>query len=598
MVIMLRDIKSVQDVWNKMLYILTPRQKRLSIVVFIMILIGAVLETLGVSIIIPLVQAMVSTETLLQNETVAYMADKLNITTGNQLIVAISAGVIVIYILKNAYLIILSVVRVNYASHIRRELSMRVMREYMKRNYAYFINMKTADMIRGVGYDCSGVYEVIFQTFKMLTEGITLLCICAFIIHTDVVMACGVIFILGLALFCLILVFRKRMQRLGEKSRAYASESNRFLFEAFQGIKDVFIFRGRQYYLNQYGKYYGGQQRIEANKIVAAESPTYFIEAVSITGLIIIVCLKLLTGMDANTFIPQLAAFAVAAFRVLPSIGKISSSFNQFVFMCPTVTAVYDNLKEFERYERAGVGLEMNEMVTEALPFMREIAIEGLYWQYENSDKVVLNNLNVVIPKGVAIGLIGQSGAGKSTLADILLGLLIPKKGKLTIDGIDILDNLERWRNTISYAPQTIFLRDDTIRHNIAFGIAEEDIDHAKIERALKQAQLENVVKELPDGINTYMGERGIRFSGGQKQRVAIARALYNDPEILVLDEATAALDNETEEAVMEAIDALHGHKTLIIVAHRLSTIEKCDKIYEIVNGIAVARNKEEVIKK
>lgn len=595
---MFKDMRSMQDVWNKLLYILTPRQKRLSILVFVMVLIGAVLETLGVSIIIPLVQAMVSTEELMRNETIAELAQKLNITTGNQLIVVISGCVIAIYILKNLYLVCLSIVRVNYASHIRRELSLRIMKAYMKRNYAYFINMKTADLIRGVGYDCSGVYEVIFQAFRMLTEAITVVCICIFIIYTDVVMACGVIVILGISLLGLISVFRKRMRRLGDESRACASESNRFLFEAFQGIKDVFVFKGRQYYVDHYGKYYGRQQQIEASKTVAAESPAYFIEAISISCLIVVVCLKLLTGTDASTFIPQLAAFAVAAFRILPSIGRISSSFNQFVFMCPTVTAVYDNLKEFERYESRGIGLEMNEDITEVVPFSNEIRIKNLYWKYENSDKMVLENLNLTIHKGTAIGLIGQSGAGKSTLADILLGLLVPQAGRIEIDGVNVLDNLERWRNTISYVPQSVFLRDDTVRNNIAFGIAESEIDDRKVVRAMKQAQLEDVVSELPDGINTYIGERGIRFSGGQRQRVAIARALYNDPEILVLDEATAALDNETETAVMEAIDALHGQKTLIIVAHRLSTIQKCDKIYEITDGIAVEKNKDEMIKK
>lgn len=595
---MFKDMKSVQDVWNKILYILTSKQKRLSILVFVMILIGAVLETLGVSIIIPLVQAMVSTEELMRNEMIMKLTEKMNITTGNQLILVISGCVIIIYILKNLYLVCLSIVRVNYASHIRRGLSLRIMKSYMKRNYAYFINMKTADLIRGVGYDCSGVYEVIFQAFRMLTEAITVACICIFIIYTDVVMACGVILILGISLLCLFSVFRKRMRRLGDESRACASESNRFLFEAFQGIKDVFVFKGRQYYVDYYGKYYGRQQQIEANKMVAAESPAYFIEAISISCLIVVVCLKLLTGTDASTFIPQLAAFAVAAFRILPSIGRISSSFNQFVFMCPTVTAVYDNLKEFEKYESKGIGLEMNEDVTAVIPFSNELRIKNLYWKYENSDKMVLENLNLTIHKGTAIGLIGQSGAGKSTLADILLGLLVPQGGSIEIDGVNVLENLERWRNTISYVPQSVFLRDDTIRNNIAFGIAESEIDDKKVERAMKQAQLESVVSELPEGVNTYIGERGIRFSGGQRQRVAIARALYDDPEILVLDEATAALDNETETAVMEAIDALHGQKTLIIVAHRLSTIRKCDKIYEIVGGIAVEKNKDEVIKK
>lgn len=594
---MFKDLRSVQDVWDKLVYILTPQQKKISVLVLFMILLGAILETLGVSIIIPLVQAMVSADKLMQNEFISGIAKRLNITTGNQLIAAISVCVILLYLIKNVYLICLSSIRVKYANHIRRELSVRVMRAYMKRNYEYFVNMKTADLIRGVGYDCSGVYEVIFQAIKIFTEALTLTCICIFIIYTDAVMAFGIIAILGATLLGLISAFRKRMKRLGEEIRNLASESNRFLFEAFQGIKDVYVFKGRKYYVDQYARYYGNQQLIEADKTVAAESPAYLIEAVSITGLILIVCLKLLTGTDANRFIPQLAAFAVAAFRVLPSIGKISSSFNQFVFMCPTVTAVYDNLKEFEQYENQKSGLEMDETVTDVLTFKKEIKIEGLYWKYENSDKYVLRNLNLVIPKGSAIGLIGQSGAGKSTLADILLGLLVPKEGRLTVDGVDILQNLDEWRNTISYVPQSVFLRDDTIRNNIAFGVEEDAIDDIKIAQALGEAQLEEVIKELADGVNTYMGERGIRFSGGQKQRVAIARALYNDPDILVLDEATAALDNETEAAVMDAIDALHGHKTLIIVAHRLSTIRKCDKIYEIMDGIAVERDKEEVIK-
>lgn len=595
---MFRDLRSVQDIWNKLMYILTPQQKKRSIIVFIMILIGAILETLGVSIIIPLVQAMVSADQLMQNVYISDIAKRLNITTGNQLIIAISVCVILLYLIKNIYLVTLSYVRVKYASHIRVELSVRVMRAYMRRNYEYFVNMKTSDLIRGVGYDCSGVYEIIFQAIKILSETLTLTCICIFIIRTDAVMAFGIIIILGLTLLGLISAFRKKMRRLGEEIRVLASESNRFLFEAFQGIKDVFIFKGRKYYVDQYEEFYHKQQKIDADKTVAAESPTYLIEAVSITGLILIVCLKLVTGTDADTFIPQLAAFAVAAFRVLPSIGKISSSFNQFVFMCPTVTAVYDNLKAYERYEQQKSGTEINEAVTDTLSFEKEIKIEGLYWKYENSEKYVLRNLNLVIPKGSAIGLIGQSGAGKSTLADILLGLLIPKEGVLTVDGVDILKHLDQWRNTISYVPQTVFLRDDTIRNNIAFGLEEDAIDDEKELQALKEAQLEDVVKELPDGVNTYMGERGIRFSGGQKQRVAIARALYNDPDILVLDEATAALDNETETAVMEAIDALHGHKTLIIVAHRLSTIRKCDKIYEIVDGIAVEKDKEEVLKR
>ena len=594
---MLKDFRSVKDVWDKMQYILTAKQKKRSVAVFVLIMFGAIFETLGVSAIIPLVQAMVSADELLVNPSFSFLVNTLKITTEKQLIAMISVVVILLYIIKNLYLVGLSLVRVKFAVSIKRELSVRIMRSYMKRNYSYFINMKTADIIRGVGYDCSGVYEVIYNVFRLLTDIVTVICICVFIFCTDFFMACGVTLLLGISLLFLISVFRKRMKRLGDESRVYTSGSNRFLYEAFQGVKDVFIFKGRGYYADQYDKYYSKQQEIDAYRTVAAESPAYFIEAVCITGLIFVVCLKVLTGTDANTFIPQLAAFAVAAFRVLPSIGKISSSYNHFVFMCPTVTAVYNNLKEVALYEQQLMGVEINESMESALPFTGSIEFKDITWRYPNSEVEVLSTLNLEIAKGTSIGLIGHSGSGKSTLADILLGLLIPQTGVITVDGINIFEHLDEWRNTISYVPQTVFLRDDTIRNNVAFGLEESEIDDTKIWNALEKAQLSEIVRELPEGIHTHMGERGIRFSGGQKQRVAIARALYNDPEILVLDEATAALDGETESAVMEAIDALHGHKTLVIVAHRLTTIRKCDKIYEIVDGHAVERRKEGVLR-
>ena len=328
---------------------------------------------------------------------------------------------------------------------------------------------------------------------------------------------------------------------------------------------------------------------------MAAESPSYLIEAVCVSGLIIIVGIKLLMGVDTNQFIPQLAAFAVAAFRVLPSIGRISSSFNQFVYMCPTVTAVYDNLKEVELYEKLGEGTEVSEDSDEVMQFTRDIVFQNICWKYPKTDDYVVRNINFTIKKGTSVGLIGQSGSGKSTLADILLGLFCPQEGKVLVDGVNIFENLEKWRNTVSYVPQTVFLRDDTIRNNIAFGVEEDKIDDDKIWNAIRMAQLEELIHTLPEGINTHMGERGIRFSGGQKQRVAIARALYNNPDILVLDEATAALDNDTEAAVMEAIEALHGQKTLVIVAHRLSTIRKCDEIYEVTDGSIFKRTYEEV---
>jgi ABC-type multidrug transport system fused ATPase/permease subunit len=292
-----------------------------------------------------------------------------------------------------------------------------------------------------------------------------------------------------------------------------------------------------------------------------------------------------------------LATFALAAFRILPSIGKISAGFNQLIYSCPALNATYNNLQEVANFKkRTRIQPQAIGNREEKLAFREKIEIKDITWQYPNSDKIVIEDLSLTIPKGKSVALIGESGAGKSTLADILLGLLVPEQGDILVDGVSVYREMDSWKRTVGYVPQAVFLTDDTIRHNIAFGIAEQDIDEKKIERAVRQAQLEQTIKELPNGMDTILGERGIRFSGGQRQRVAIARALYNDPDILILDEATAALDNNTENAVMEAIDALHGYKTLVIIAHRLTTIRNCDEIYEIGDGKAVRRTKEEVL--
>lgn len=590
-----QDLVSAKDVWNKMQYILSHKQKRQAILLLLMTIFGALLETLGVSIVVPLVQAFLAADELLRNSYIAPVATFFRIQTGNQLIIIMSAFVVLIYIFKNLYLIFLSYIRIKYASKVRRELSVRIMNSYMKRGYAFFLGVNTSDLLRGAGYDVNGVYEVLYQTFRILSECLTALCLCIYIIYNDASMAAGLIFLLGISLGTLLVVFRKKMKGLGDAYRKCTVKTDKCLHEAYQGVKDVLVFGREHYFSKTYEKLYSNQQKVEIVKTVASESPAYFIEAVCVSGFIIVVCMKILFGTDSAAFLPKLITFAVAAFRILPSIGRISGSFNLLVYACPAMNATYRNLKEVESNEKLQTMENVGKQEVGELSFKNKIEIRNLSWHYPASDKLVLNNLNLKIDKGTSVAFIGQSGAGKSTLADILLGLLIPQSGNIMIDNKDISKNMNAWKKMIGYVPQTVFLRDDTVRNNIAFGLDEEEIDDDKIARALEQAQLTEVINELPEGVHTLMGERGIRFSGGQKQRVAIARALYNDPDILIMDEATAALDNDTEKAVMEAIDALHGKKTLIIVAHRLTTIRNCDKIYEIGQGIATLKSKEEI---
>lgn len=297
-------------------------------------------------------------------------------------------------------------------------------------------------------------------------------------------------------------------------------------------------------------------------------------------------------------YVTQLGTFAVAAVRILPSISSIAVYMNGLIYFRPTVEATYLSLV-------TGFG-SSNEKVTENVAagvesgfrfeFKDLISIRNISWRYADNLDYVLENISLDIHRGEAIALIGASGAGKTTLADILLGLLKPEKGEITVDGKDIFKNPVMWSEMVGYVPQMLFLLDDTVKHNIAFGVDEEEIDEERIKTVLEEAQLKSMIESLPDGLNTELGEQGLKISGGQRQRIAIARALYFNPDILILDEATSALDTDVETAVMESVDALHGRKTLIIVAHRLSTIRKCDRIYEVVNKGLVLRNREEVL--
>lgn len=594
---MINNLKSVVDVWHKLKYIMSKRQMRKSAVVFILTLVGALVETLGVSAILPLVQALMDVEQLFANAYLQPVIRVLHITTGKELVILMCAAVCGVYIFKNLYLTFLSYVRVRFSNSVKRELSIKMMQAYMKRGYSYYLTVNSQEILRGVGSDIGGVYEILSNAFKILAEALTAVCICVYIVNVDIMMAGGVIILLGCSLSILILVFRKRMVKLGAQFRELDTMKNKYVYESILGIKDVLVFRKQKHFLDLYESSYKQTQKLDVKRTVATEVPAYFIEAICISGLILLVGIKFLSGTEAATFVPQLAAFAVAAFRVLPSIGRISSSFNQFVYACPSLNATYDNFVEASQYEKElAESAQKRVQDNKALTFQNKVEVTDICWQYPNGDNYVLNHLNMVINKGTSVALIGQSGAGKSTMADIILGLLYPQKGNICVDGVSIYTNMDSWGKIIGYVPQSVYLIDESIKKNIAYGVKDEEIDDARVWRAIEQAQLCETIKELPDGVDTKLGDRGIRFSGGQKQRVAIARALYNDPEILVLDEATAALDNDTESAVMDAIDALHGNKTLIIIAHRLTTIRNCDVIYEIQNGVAVERQKDSVI--
>ncbi|MBD5448605.1 MAG: ABC transporter ATP-binding protein [Lachnospiraceae bacterium] len=620
---MVHELKKVRDIWDKFQFIMTKQQKSYGLLILVMTLIGAVVETLGIGIIIPFVSAMLEPDQLLQNKYIGIAVDLFEIQSSEQLILFLGIMIALVYIFKNLYLTLLTYCRIRYSTKIQRELSVLMMKSYMKRGYLFFVQVNTSDLLRGIMGDVSAVYQMMYHSFRVFAEMSTSLAIIIFLMIRNIGMALSVIVLAGVCFVAVVLGFRKPMQRLGVQYRQSNGEAQKHSLQAFQGIKEVIVMHRQQFFVNRYEKAFERQQKALIGQTVASESPAYIIEAVCVAGLILTVSFMMYGGMDAETFIPQLSAFAVGAFRILPSLGRITSSFNQIIYFIPSLNNTYEHLKEVRTAEQemqkeiqiltqddlkqenaAGITKEQKTDSDDAVHKSDDLGIvveqscsylevDNVHWQYPSAEKEVLSGITLHIHKGTSVALIGHSGAGKTTLADIILGLYRSQEGCIRYKGADIRTISEQWSNSVGYIPQSVYLTDDTIRNNVAFGVDEPDDE--LVWQALEQAQLKEFVMGLPGRLDTIVGDRGVRFSGGQRQRVAIARALYYNPEILILDEATSALDNETETAVMEAIDSLQGNKTLIIVAHRLTTIRNCDVVYEIADGKAVKRAKEEL---
>lgn len=589
---MLNDLKSTGEILKKLNHILSGRQKRQTALVFFMTMIAAVLETLGVSIIMPLVQAMISPEKLLENAYVAAVADRLSLDTPVKMINCLCICTIVLYFAKNVYMCLFTYVRAKYSNKIGRELATRILTAYTHRKYTFFLSYSSGECLRDIGTDVAGVSNFLNAGFTLLTDCITIVLIVVYIFVVNYQFALISIFLAALCLILVLKLFRNLCRDWGEKTRVNGEYMYKYSLELFQGIKEIKILGRQRYFVNHYAGTSERQSKITSLYTLSLASPAYIIEALFVSGFLAALCLGNTYSMDMVAVLPELSSFAIAAFRVLPSLGKISSSVNNILYSVSAVNATYQHVQDI-----AGdvVIAAETDGEKEKAEFNDAIFVNNISWQYPSGDKKVLDGLSMKINKGEAVAFIGASGAGKTTLADIILGLLEPQAGSITLDGRDIRELGQKWGNLLGYVPQSAYLISDSIRRNVAFGIEDQYIDDEMVWYALEQAQLKEFVQQLPEGIDTEIGESGVRVSGGQRQRLAIARALYNDPEILVLDEATSALDNDTEKALIEAIEKLQGQKTMIVVAHRLTTVKNCDIIYEIGDGIAVEKKKREI---
>lgn len=592
----MKNFEAIIEIVNKLRVILTKKQKQVGIVILFVIIVGSFLETLGVSAILPFIESLLNPENVLQKWYSQLLVSQFNISDTQTLTIVIGIAIIIIYFLKNLYLYFSVMAQTIYRSKIEKYLSTKMLRAYMKWPYESFVDINTAEVIRGIGTDIIGVYNLLDEMFRFLGEFFTAILIGLFIVYTDAFMAICIIVIAGLCFAVITLGLKKKTSALAEEKRRTDTIRGKSAYQAIMGFKEIKVSNTTDYFINNYEEAYEAQRVAEVNNNYIVNLPERVIESMSIAVLMGVICIKLIIGTDMTSFVPKLAVFAVAAFRLLPSVSRMTRYMNGIIYNNNFLKGAYANLLTLGVAEgKTDIEKVEKESSGSSARFNKSLIIQDLHWSYKNNPRIILNGLNLEIKKGESVGLIGASGAGKSTLTDIILGLLRPKKGTVMMDGMDVFENPEAWSKVVGYVPQSIFLLDDTIRRNVAFGYPDEDIDDSKVWNVLKEAQLDEYIKTLPDGLDTQVGERGVKFSGGQRQRIAIARTLYRDPDIIVLDEATSALDGDTEKAVMEAVDALQGHKTLIIVAHRLSTIRNCNSIYEIGNGIASRRNWSEI---
>ena len=569
--------------------LLDKKQKHKMVLLVFLMLIGAVLETLGVSMILPVMSVVMEENAVRKHAYLQVICDLFHIAYDDTrtLMILVMVGLLVIFAVKNVFLFFQQKVQLKFVYTNQFATSRRMMINFMERPYEYYLNADTSVIQRSITSDVNNMYGLILSLLQLVSEGIVFVCLIAVSLVSDVMMSITVALLLVVVLAIIKWVLKPIMRKAGEENQDYYSGLYKWIDQSVMGIKEIKIANKENYFINEYAKCGEGYVNAVQRYNLYNATPRLLIETVALAGMIFYMMIQLLSGVQVTAILPQLTLLALVAMRLIPCANRINNHLTSISYFEPFFMGVSDNLQEEIRDESIDYNAASYQKKVEVqkLEIRHNIQLKDIVYKYPNTETLIFDRANMEIPIGKSVGIVGTSGAGKTTIVDILLGLLQIQSGEILADGVEVREHYQSFLKDIGYIPQTIFMIDSTIRKNVAFGVADEDIDDAKVWRALQEAQLDEFVRGLPDGLDTSIGERGIRISGGQRQRIGIARALFEDPEVLVLDEATSALDNETEAAIMESINMLHGKKTLIIIAHRLQTIEKCDMVYRVEKG-------------
>jgi ABC-type multidrug transport system fused ATPase/permease subunit len=563
---------------RKLYRLLNPEQKRAGLTQFLLMLVGMVFETIGIGLLIP-VLTLISKKNLAEEyPSLQPFLHRIGDPSQKQMVVGVMIILVLVYVLKMLFLTLLAWRQSRFIFSLQFFFSQTLFKGYLGQPYTFHLQRNSAQLIRNVTVIVSSMTSSLTALMTILTEFFAFFGILIFLLYLEPFGTVFVVSIFGVAAWIFQRMTRRRLLQWGNSFQFHEEKRILHLQQGLGGAKDVKLLGREDDFLNQYSIHNAGSARSGQRKETLQVLPRLWLELLAVMCMAILVLALVVQGRDFGKILPTLGIFAAAAFRLMPSVNRMMSAFQNVRYAEPAINALSEELSIINTGSAPAAAQAQ-------MPFLEAITLNEVFFSYAGTEVNALNGVSISISKGSAVGFIGTSGAGKSTLVDTILGLLKPTHGSVMIDGTDIQANLRGWQNHIGYVSQSIFLTDDTLRRNIAFGLADDLIDEAAILRAIRSAQLEQFVETLPDGLNTVVGERGVRLSGGQRQRIGIARALYHNPPVLVLDEATSSLDSFTESGVMEAVKELRGSKTLIIVAHRLSTVEYCDYIYRIEKG-------------
>ena len=569
----------------KKIYSLLPEGDHFKLgILFFLMLFASLLALIGIGTVPVFVLAVMDADKILTMPYIGPTLEYLGITTPRRLAIFGSAFLLLVYLQKNLFMVFYDYLNSKFMLNRSFYLQNRLFRAYMHSPYTFFISRNSSELLRNISSEARKVLEGTLKPILLiaLNSIMTTVIVGALIVVEPLISGLGII-LFGSFSYLFLKTTKNKMSSYGSESLGHRHAMNKAVLQGLGGFKDAKVLKRETHFLDEF-EFHSGKHRIyDLWRNVLNNAPQQIIEMIALTGILFIALMMVLQGRDVSAIVPAVAMFGAAVMKIKPSIFTIIQNVNNLQYNIHSVDAIYHDLNLLERdIHKTTPKRHRSDRV---LKIKNNIELKNLDYSYPDSNERALKDVSITVPKNRSVAFVGPSGAGKTTIVDVILGLLEPSKGHVFVDGKNIKEDLDAWQINIGYIPQFIYLLDDTIKRNICFGIPDQEIDEEQFKVAIETAQLKDLINSLDKGDQTIVGEHGIRLSGGQRQRIGIARAIYNNPQVLIMDEATSALDNITEKHVVRAIEKLKGDKTIIMIAHRLTTVQNCDIIYMMKDG-------------